>query len=204
MSAKKSTSPRLESIERYVRSFCETDGSRKSVNDLSALLARVVGGSLQQEVVGRKVEVGHRHFGGSVRRHHLDIWIANQHLGLQLGIDVKGLNSPESVGKNWNNRVGDLHELAVNHHSTFPRAVMGGVLAVPADSTGLDRIEAAMRNLTGRRAVANAANLLECAALLVIDKQTGEVVADRPDPAGPLRFESFAASMARIFEERWR
>src|SRR6476659_3820617 len=112
-------------LDDYVREFSHAPISRKAVMDLSAMLARVVGSQLQNELPGAKVEVGHHSFGGAVRRHHLDAFIANAHLGLQLGIDVKGLNSASSVGKNWNNRIGDLHELATNHHHTFPKAVMG-------------------------------------------------------------------------------
>jgi hypothetical protein len=175
--------------------------------DLSTILAKVVGAMLQERLPGVAVEVGHRAFGGSVRRHHLDAFVANEHLGLQLGIDVKGLNSPASVGKNWNNRVGDLHELATNHHQNFPRAVMGGVLAIPYEGLGasiLQNIERSMLNMGGRRGTANAQNLFEQASLIVISKERRLVLPDIPQKGGPLRIETFAASIADIFKQRWQ
>lgn len=162
---------------------------------------------LQEQLSGVAVEVGQRSFGGSIRRHHLDAWVANVHLGLQLGVDVKGLNSPSSVGKNWNNRVGDLHELATNHHQSFPKAVMGGVLAIPYEGLGeniLRNIEKAMLNMGGRRGTANAQNQFEQASLIVISKERRLVLPDVPKKGGPLRIESFAEAMADIFKQRWQ
>lgn len=192
-------------VEQYVVAFCKAPLTRKAVMDLSAMLAQVVGSQLRPELPGVNVEVGHRAFGGSVRRHHLDAFVANARLGLQMGIDVKGLNSPESVAKNWNNRVGDLHELAANHHLSFPRAVMGGVLAIPYEGISertLANIERAMMNINGRRAVANTNNVLEVASLLVISKANRQIVDAIPDPNGPLRFEKFAQQMAEVFKQR--
>ena len=170
------------------------------------MLAHVVGSALQDKLPGVAVEVGHRDFGGSVRRHHLDAFVANAQLGLQLGVDVKGLNSARSVGKNWNNRVGDLHELATNHHQNFPRGVMGGVLAIPREGitpNTLRNIETAMGRMGGRRAVANAHNLLECACLIVISKDERRIVDDIPSPGSALRVERFAEIMSSVFKERW-
>jgi len=192
-------------IEQYVSAFCDAPMTRADVNQLSDLLARVVGGELQQRLPKDEILVGHRSFGGSSRRHHLDIFIADQHLGLKLGIDVKGLNSKSSVGKNWNNRVGDLHELALNHHSHFPNAVLGGVLAVPFEGLSdyvLKGIERAMFKLQGRRAIANAANLFECAALIVISKDERRVIDSIPEPGSPLRYEAFSDALSKIYQER--
>lgn len=192
-------------IEQYVTAFCDAPMTRAAVNQLSDLLARVVGGELQQRLPKEEILVGHRSFGGSTRRHHLDIFAADQHLGLKLGIDVKGLNSKSSVGKNWNNRVGDLHELALNHHSHFPNAVLGGVLAVPFEGLSdyvLKGIERAMFKLQGRRTIANAANLFERAALLVISKEERRVIDSIPEPSSPLRFESFSDAIAKVYKER--
>lgn len=193
-------------LDDYVRDFCLAPPTRKVAMDLSSTLAKVVGSQLQSELPGQVVEVGHRAFGGSVRRHHLDAFIANSHYGLQLGIDVKGLNSASSVGRNWNNRIGDLHELATNHHINFPKAVMGGVLAVPYEGLTegvLKNIERAMRNLGGRRAVTNANNLLEQACLIVISKERQLILPDVPSQDGPLRIEAYARSLATIFRQRW-
>lgn len=191
----------------YVSAFCDAPLTRRAVLRLSALLAQVVGGELQAQLgPATHVEVGHRAFGGSIRRHHLDVFIANAQLGLQLGIDVKGLNSGPSVGKNWNNRVGDLHELSTNHHHNFPRAVMGGVLAIPhegiSDNT-LANIERAMRKVGGRVGVGDPQNQLERAALLVINKSERRILEAIPAPDGPLRIEAFAARMATIYAQRW-
>ena len=129
------------------------------------------------------------------------------HLGLQLGVDVKGLNSPSSVGKNWNNRVGDLHELATNHHQSFPKAVMGGVLAIPYEGLGeniLRNIEKAMLNMGGRRTDGQRAEPVEQASLIVISKERRLVLPDIPKKGGPLRIEAFAEAMADIFKQRWQ
>lgn len=204
---KKTSKERAPVLRDYVEAFCDAPLTRKAVMDLSSVLAKVVGAMLQEQLPGAAVEVGHRAFGGSVRRHHLDAFIANEHLGLQLGIDVKGLNSPSSVGKNWNNRVGDLHELATNHHQNFPRAVMGGVLAIPYEGLGasiLQNIERSMLNMGGRRGTANAQNLFEQAALIVISKERRLILPDIPQKGGPLRIETFAASIADIFKQRWQ
>jgi hypothetical protein len=192
-------------IEQYVEAFCDAPMSRAAVNQLSDLLARVVGGNLQQRLPKEEILVGHRSFGGSNRRHHLDIFVADQHLGLKLGIDVKGLNSKSSVGKNWNNRVGDLHELALNHHSHFPNAVLGGVLAIPFEGLSeyvLKGIERSMFKLQGRRAIANSANLFECASLIVISKDERRIIETIPEPGSPLRYEVFGDSIAKIYQER--
>jgi hypothetical protein len=190
----------------YIAAFCDAPTTRKASLDLSTLLARVVGSQLLAALPDTPIEVGHRAFGGSVRRHHLDIFVANQHYGLQLGVDVKGLNSGSSVGKNWNNRVGDLHELATNHHQHSPKAVMGGVLAIPFEELTpgtLRNIERAMLNLGGRRSYANAVNLLEGVALMVISKVDRCLLEDIPAPNGVLRIETFASTMAEIFRFRW-
>ena len=196
----------VPTLDDYVREFCAAPLTRKAVMDLSSTLAKVVGAQIQRELPDQVLEVGHRFFGGSVRRHHLDCFIANRHYGLQLGIDVKGLNSASSVGKNWNNRVGDLHELATNHHNNFPRAVMGGVLAIPYEELTdsiLRNIERAMMNLHGRKAVTNAQNLLEQSCLIVISKERQMILPDIPLQNGPLRIETCAPSIAAIFRQRW-
>lgn len=193
-------------LAAYIEAFCAAPATRKAALDLSTLLAQVVGGQLQAALRAYVVEVGQRCFGGSIRRHHLDAWVSNQNYGLQLGVDVKGLNSFASVRKNWNNRVGDLHELATNHHQTSPKAVMGGVLAIPFERRATDlirRIEKAMFNLHGRRAVTNAVNLLECSSLLVIDKEAKLICDDIPAADSPIRFERFAVTMASVFLARW-
>ena len=193
-------------IEDYVAEFCDAQITRKAVMGLSTLLAQVVGAEIQALLPTQRLQVGHKYFGGSSRRHHLDAFIANEHYGLQLGIDVKGLNSVSSLGKNWNNRVGDLHELATNHHQNFPRAVMCGVLAIPYDGltqNTLRNIERAMHRLGSRRAVTNEMTRLEAAALLVISKAERAIRPDIPSPDSPARFERFASTMAEIFQERW-
>lgn len=193
-------------LAAYVNAFCDAPATRKAALDLSSLLAEVVGGELQAALPAFPVEVGQRVFGGSVRRHHLDAWISNQNYGLQLGVDVKGLNSFSSVQKNWNNRVGDLHELATNHHQHSPKAVMGGALAIPYAAKKVElirRIEKAMLSLHGRRATANTHSHLECATLLVIDKEKRLVVDDIPAAGSPIRFERFTAIMTEVFLERW-
>jgi hypothetical protein len=193
-------------IEQYVAAFCDAPMTRAAVNQLSDLLARVVAGRLRPQLPQEEITVGHRSFGGSNRRHHLDIFIADQHLGLKLGIDVKGLNSKSSVGKNYNNRIGDLHELALNHHSHFRNAVLGGVLAVPYEGISeyvLRNLERSMFRLQGRRAIANADNLFECATLLVISKDVRRIIDTIPEPDSPLRYEQFEASLAGIYRERW-
>lgn len=192
-------------IEQYVTAFCDAPMTRAAVNQLSDLLARVVGVELQQRLPEEEILVGHRSFGGSNRRHHLDIFVADQHLGLRLGIDVKGLNSKSSVVKNWNNRIGDLHELALNHHSHFPNAVLGGVLAVPFEGLSeyvLKGIERAMFKLQGRRAIADAANLFEGAALLLISKEERRIIDSIPEPGSPIRYEVFGATIAKVYQER--
>lgn len=204
--ARKEQAPTLSD---YVNAFCDAPVplKRKAVMDLSSILAKVVGSQLQRELPGVAVEVGHKSFGGSIRRHHLDAFVANMHLGLQLGVDVKGLNSPSSVGKNWNNRVGDLHELASNHHQSFPKAVMGGVLAIPYDGLGeniLRNIEKSMLNMGGRRGTVNAQNLFEQVCLIVISKEQRRILPDFPKKDGPLRIEAFAGAMADIFKQRWQ
>jgi len=204
---KKTSKEQAPTLRDYVEAFCDAPLTRKAVMDLSSLLAKVVGAMIQQKLPGVPVEVGQKSFGGSVRRHHLDAWVANSHLGLQIGIDVKGLNSPSSVGKNWNNRVGDLHELATNHHQSSPKAVMGGVLVIPFEGLGestLRNIERAMLNMGGRRGTANAQNLFEQACLIVISKEQRLVLPDIPKKGGPLRIEAFAKAMADIFTQRWQ
>jgi len=204
---KKTSKEPAPTLRDYVNAFCDAPLERKAVMDLSSLLAKVVGGMLQEQLSGVTVEVGQRSFGGSIRRHHLDAWVSNEHLGLQIGIDVKGLNSAASVGKNWNNRVGDLHELATNHHQSFPKAVMGGVLAIPYEGLGeniLRNIEKAMLNMGGRRGTANAQNQFEQASLIVISKERRLVLPDIPKKGGPLRIEAFAEAMADIFKQRWQ
>lgn len=204
---KKTTKEPAPTMRDYVEAFCDAPLTRKAVMDLSSILAKVVGSQLQNELPGVAVEVGHKSFGGSIRRHHLDAFVANVHLGLQLGVDVKGLNSPSSVGKNWNNRVGDLHELATNHHQSAPKAVMGGVLAIPYEGLGdniLRNIEKAMLNMGGRRGTANSQNLFEQACLIVISKERRQILPSIPKKGGPLRIETFAASIADIFKQRWQ
>lgn len=204
---KKTSKEQAPTLRDYVEAFCDAPLTRKAVMDLSTILAKVVGSMLQEQLPGVAVEVGHRAFGGAVRRHHLDAFVANEHLGLQLGIDVKGLNSPSSVGKNWNNRVGDLHELATNHHQSFPRGVMGGVLAIPYEGLGpsiLQNIERSMLHMGGRRGTANAQNLFEQASLIVISKERRLILPDIPQKGGPLRIETFAASIADVFKQRWQ
>ena len=207
MRQKKPESGPVPTLADYVREFCDAPITRKAVMDLSATLARVVGSLLQHELPSATVEVGSRSFGGSIRRHHLDAFVANTHHGLQLGLDVKGLNSASSVGKNWNNRIGDLHELATNHHQVFPKAVIGGVLAIPYEGLTenvLRNIEKAMMNMNGRRAITNAHNMLEQGCLIVISKERRLILPEIPLQNGPLRIETYARSMAEVFLQRWR
>jgi hypothetical protein len=60
----------IPALDNYVREFCAAPLTRKAVMDLSSTLARVVGSQLQRELTEEMVEVGHRSFGGSIRRHH--------------------------------------------------------------------------------------------------------------------------------------
>jgi hypothetical protein len=193
-------------IDEYIAAFCDAPLTRGAVIRLSAQLGRVVATQIRALLPGVDLVAGHRSFAGSNRRHHLDVFIANMHAGLQLGIDVKGLNSAESVGKNWNNRVGDLHELAANHHGNSPKAVLGGVLVIQHNGvtpTTLANIERAMMNLGGRRAYANSYNLLEVASLVAICKERRIIVPDYPTPGSPLRIETYAQTMAEVFRQRW-
>lgn len=173
---------------------------------LSRTLARVVGEQLRVLLPEAQLEVGRRTFAGSSRRHHLDAFVHSVDKGLQLGVDVKGLNSGLSVGKNWNNRIGDLHELAANHHTTSPKAVLGGVLAIPLEGitpTTLANIERAMLNLGERTAVSDSPNLLECACLIVISKEKRRIHEALPKSGSPLHVQNFAMTMARLYKQRW-
>jgi hypothetical protein len=204
--AEKGDSGPVPTLQQYVAAFCDAPLTRKAVIDLSAMLAKVVGSQLQECLPAMDVRVGHRVFGGSVAQHHLDAFIANEHMGLQLGVDVKGLNSPSSVGKNWNNRIGDLSNMANNHHQHAPKAVMGGVLAIPFEgitSNTLSNIERAMLNMQGRRSWNNAHSLFEVLALVVISKSDRKILPDFPKGDGPLRIEKFASTMAEVFKQRW-
>ncbi len=196
----------VPTLRDYVEAFCDADpSSRGDVVRLSGLLAKVVGGELAKALPGYIVRVGHRKYGGVIRRHHLDIFVSTDDLGLQVGIDVKGLNSRESVGKNWPNRVGDLHEMSANHHDKFPYAVMGGVLAIPhgVRAEQLANIERSMERLGGRRVPADPKDQMESLALLVIDKDKRQVVPDVPAPDSPLRYEKFVPTVVeRLLERR--
>jgi hypothetical protein len=199
-------SARPPTLEEYVQEFCDAPMERGAVNRLSKMLARVIGAQLESMLPNVDLKVGPRSLGGTKRRHHLDAFVANAEHGLQLGVDVKGLNSGESVGKNWNNRIGDLHELATNHHSTSRKTVLGGVLAIPREGitpATMANIQRAMANLGGRRAIADAQNLLECACLIVISKEERRILDSIPESGSPLRIEIFAPTMAKIFKERW-
>jgi len=194
------------SLQQYVEEFCDAPLERGAVIQLSKTLARVVGEQLRVLLADVKLEVGRRTFAGSSRRHHLDVFAYSLDKGLQLGVDVKGLNSGPSVGKNWNNRIGDLHELAANHHATSPKAVLGGVLAIPLEDitpTTLANIERAMLNLGGRTAVGDTSNLLECACLIVISKEERRIHEALPEPTSPLHVQNFATAMARLYKQRW-
>jgi len=203
---RKESPQKIVTMQEYVESFCDLPSSRKEVTGLSSLLAHAIGREIREALPDADLVVGHRYFGGEIRRHHLDNFVANEHYGLQMGIDVKGLNNASSVRKNWNNRVGDFHELATNHHGHAPKAVLGGVLCVPFEgvpASVLKNLEKSMANLTGRRVVANAHNLLEVAALIVISKKDRKILTEIPDPNGPLRVEKFATALADVFNSRW-
>ncbi len=193
-------------MQQYVDAFCDAPLTRKAVIDLSSLLAKVIGAQLQAELPHVEVKVGHKMFGGVIRQHHLDAFVSNEHYGLQLGVDVKGLNSGKSVGKNWNNRIGDFASMANNHHQHAPKAVMGGVLAIPYEGitpNTLKNIEQTLLNLQGRRAYANAHNIFEAIALIVISKESRKLLDNIPDPSGPLRVERFAKTSAELFRQRF-
>lgn len=194
------------SLDQYVGAFCDAPLERGAVMALSKMLAGVIGAQLQLLLPEEQVVVGKRDFGGSKRRHHLDAFVHSTDAGLKLGLDVKGLNAASSVRKNWNNRLGDFHELASNHHGTFARAVLGGVIVVPQEEVPdqiLSEIHRAMLNAEGRRAIADSPNLLECGCLVVINKAARSIVQDFPKQGSTLRIEVFAERMKQVFEERW-
>lgn len=205
--------PDHSTLTEYVQAFCSAPLARGEVNRLSRMLAHVVASQVETELAARGVtlpiEVGKPTFGGSRARHHLDAWIHEPSRGLMLGLDVKGLNKPQSVQKNWNNRIGDFEQLATHHHRLALNAVLGGVLAVPVEDLSdelLSKIEASMRKRGGRTHTANQQDQLEVTALIVISKQTKEILADVPAKSGvgaATRIESFAPRIAELFVERW-
>lgn len=206
--------PDHTTLSDYVKAFCAAPLARKEVNRLSRMLAHVVASQVEVELEARGVslpiEVGQRTFGGSVARHHLDAWIHDPTRGLMLGLDVKGLNAPGSVRRNWNNRIGDFEQLAAHHHKLALNAVLGGVLAIPVEELSdelLAKIETAMWKRGGRTHTANQQDQLEVTALMVISKQNQEIVTDVPSAAGTAavtRIEKFAPAIADLFVERWQ
>lgn len=197
----------IPTMNEYVAAFCDAPNTRKAVMDLSSMLARVVGQQIREALPKFELSVGEKAFGGSVAQHHLDAHISNEHLGLQLGIDVKGLNSGESVGKNWNNRIGDFHAMATNHHSTSPKAVMGGVLAIPFEGITArthKKIEESMLNMQGRVSWNNHVSQFEGLALMVIHKTERRLMSEFPAAESPLRIEKFAATLAECLNQRFK
>jgi hypothetical protein len=190
----------------FINAFCDAPLERKAVLDLSKLLAKNVGADVRRALPEVELHVGETEFGGTRGGHHLDVY-AKSTQGLQLGIDVKGLNSGASVTKNWRNRtLTDFVAFATKHHQTYPKAVLGGVLVICADDVTvatIGKIEKALGDLNGRRATANVHGQIECVALAIIDKAQRRLLADRPASTTGLRIESFAATVAQVFRDRW-
>jgi hypothetical protein len=199
--------------DEYIAAFCATTApGRGDSSRLSKILANAVAADINQTFLARSVEaqvlVGRRTFGGAPGGHHLDACVYDVTQGLMVGIDVKGLNKPASVTRNWRNRIGDFEQLATHHHKHAPSAVIGGVLAIAAeglDQTILSTIEDAMRKRGGRHHTLDQNDRLEVAALLVIDKEKHELLSDQSDSPSrsTCRIDTFAERIVDLFIERW-
>ncbi len=141
---------------------------------------------------------------GGIKTQQLDIVLASPQDGLALGVDVKGLNTRENAGKNLMNRLGDFVSIAVNFHLRFPYAAIGGVLAVPCDTseTQLRKGIRIAEGLSGRMAPSEGPERLEAFALLVFDCETLDLSPDWPPTTSPVRYENFVKNLAAAYERR--
>ena len=135
--------------------------------------------------------------------------------GLKLAVEIKPVHL--AVGRAVWNRFGDIRTFAVNAHLKFPFAVVGGILTLPTTErvrSGNDDdwkstthlIERTIGRFTragGRQTEGDASHLLEGIAVVVFDREAGDIDPELPAVGSGLRWQEFINRMAEAYEARF-
>lgn len=158
---------------------------------------------------------GERTVGGGLRSVKADVSEITETDGLKLAVEIKPVHL--AVGRAVWNRFGDIRTFAVNVHLKFPFAVVGGILTLPTTErvqSGRDDgwkpttrlIERAIgrfKRAGGRQTEGDASHLLEAIAVVVFDRESGEVDPRLPAVGSGLRWQDFIDQMAETYEARF-
>ncbi len=158
---------------------------------------------------------GERTVGGGLRSAKADVSEITETDGLKLAVEIKPVHL--AVGRAVWNRFGDIRIFAVNVHLKFPFAVVGGILTLPTTErarSGHDDlwkptthlIERAIGRFTragGRQTEGDASHLLEGIAVVVFDRESGEIDAELPAAGSGLRWQEFIDRMAATYRARF-
>jgi hypothetical protein len=151
------------------------------------------------------VELGDVRIIGGVRPQNFDVGYRPD--GIRFALDSKTLNDRESVAKNYQNMINDLATEATTVHTRFPFALVvffvgipGPCLVEPQSSALIGTLE----RLARRNLIDEPAHLAEAISLVVWNPDTGEVLADVPDPESPLRIEGLAGRIEQLYTERYK
>lgn len=183
----------MTTLHDYAHAFSTWAPSRKTALDLSKLLAEAVSEILQPQLPQLAF-----HIGG---RGDLDVLGHTYSGGFALGVDVVGLNTRESLLKNWRNRARDFHAIAARARTEHPALALGFVLAIPGQSLGQDTRVALYSAMTGLRTETGA----DTVCVIEISKESGEVL-DLPEELAHLDIRGFGPAMAYAVQKRqgWR
>lgn len=202
----------------YVRAASDLSASEAKTAQLalSKGLSRVLTSDLQSTGVPfMDLYAGEREVGGGLRNVKADVSEMTMRDGLTLAVEIKPVHL--AVGRAIWNRVGDIRTFALNIHLKFPFAVVGGVLTIPTSerkTSGSDlewkstipAVQKAIKKFTGsgeRRNEHDATHLLEGAAVVVFDIETGECCQDLPGVDSELGWDRYVERLASVYDLRF-
>lgn len=150
------------------------------------------------------VELGPVRVVGGIRPQNFDVGYRPD--GTRFVSDSKTLNDTKSVGKNFQNMVNDLGTEATTVHIRFPYAVVGFIVAIPAECfTGAtrSRFTGILDRLVGRRSPIDVPHKAEAVSLVLWDPATATINSEWPEAGSPLRIERFSEHVEAAYRERY-
>jgi hypothetical protein len=202
----------------YIRCASELTPSEAKTAQLalSKGLSRVVVTDLEATGIPfRDLHAGEREVGGGLRTVKADVSEMTARDGLTVAVEIKPVHL--AVGRAIWNRVGDIRTFALNIHLKFPFAVVGGVLTIPTSErktsgsdanwkSTLPAVEKAIKKFHAageRRNEHDATHLLEAAAVVVFDIDSGELRDDLPGITSELLWGNYINTLSATYDLRF-
>jgi hypothetical protein len=151
------------------------------------------------------VELGPVRVIGGVRPQNFDVGYRPD--GIRFAFDSKTLNDEDSVGKNWQNMINDLATEATTVHTRFPHAVAAFMVIIPQPCLSGSTLAAMMgtlERLGHRVGIDGPHHMAEAISLVLWNPTNGQIDANTPAQASPLRIEKFADQIEAAYVSRYK